>query len=585
MSRQVFRPRPLGDVHDRHHHPIHSSRRRRERHRQQHRQRLTPQRPDHGFGLVRPPALGDGDQRLDEGVSRLGREALVQGSEKLLLSPSPEQPDRHVVDVHDLHHPDGALDKVRVRGHVVAEVPDASGSQIVDRQLHLGEVILPDRHVRRVEDVAVPPLTLAKLRLRLLAQGDVVVGLQDRPRLAMLIVLQRPAARHHRLAAVGLGVDELTVPAAGLQQFRLDLLDRRREDGLHEPMRHLAHRFLGRPPVELLGRAVPVGDDVGHVAHEDGVVGEIQQARLFAQRGLGVLAGGDVDHDAPEPAGASSLLHHRHKVAQPHDASVRREHPVFEVVAALGGGPLAEWHRPVAIVRVNVILPEGRLGQPALPRIAKDALGLIAHERELKGRGVRFPHDAVDRVDQVLEARRSLADASLEVIAGARQRVLRLAARSAHRRHEHREEREDDQARELGGVDLRAGEGGGEVVLEGHGGQAPGHQRRPQAADPSRDQHGDQQQLSGGQRQRSQLQRQQQGDDHARDRDAVAGDRGSRDVLLHAAPPQPCPAERAPHAVERAVRTASTSAALWKGFLRNATAPACRVCRRVSSSP
>ena len=291
---------------------------------------------------------------------------------------------------------------------------------------------------------------------RPLALRDVVVCLQDREGLTVLIALQRPAARHDGLTAIRFGVEELTFPAAIPQQVRLDPLDRRRKDGLRQVVRDFADRLRCLPPVELLGGPVPVGDDVGHVAHEHGIVREVEQARPLLQRGFGVFAVRDVDHDPPQLRGASVVHHHRHEVVQPYDASVRRDHPVFEiVVAVLARCPFAERHRPLAIMWVKVVLPECRLGEPALHRIAEDALGLVAHERELKGGGVRFPHDALDRVDQVPKASRSLAYSLLQAIAGARQRILRLAARRAHRRHEQRHYREDDQTRELGDVQVQ----------------------------------------------------------------------------------------------------------------------------------
>src|SRR5260370_17294804 len=42
-----------------------------------------------------------------------------------------------------------------------------------------------------------------------------------------------------------------------------------------------ADRFLRRPAIQLLRSSVPVSDDVAHIAHENGVVREIQQAGLL----------------------------------------------------------------------------------------------------------------------------------------------------------------------------------------------------------------------------------------------------------------------------------------------------------------
>jgi hypothetical protein len=106
---------------------------------------------------------------------------------------------------------------------------------------------------------------------------------------------------------------------------------------------------------------------------------------------------GDVNDDATQPRRAVAFSHHDHQVAQSLHPAVRSDHAAFEnVVALLAGRRFAEGH-PLAIFRVKMILPECRLGQPALHRIAQDAFGLVAHERELKGRRLSFPDDSLDR--------------------------------------------------------------------------------------------------------------------------------------------------------------------------------------------
>ena len=66
-----------------------------------------------------------------------------------------------------------------------------------------------------------------------------------------------------------------------LQQLRADLVDRRRKNRLQKLVRSLADGLLRRPPVQLLSATIPVGDDVVHIADENRVVGEIQQAGLL----------------------------------------------------------------------------------------------------------------------------------------------------------------------------------------------------------------------------------------------------------------------------------------------------------------
>ena len=61
----------------------------------------------------------------------------------------------------------------------------------------------------------------------------------------------------------------------------------------------------------------------------------------------------------------------------------------------------AKLNGPLAVVGVEVIPPERRLTQPTLDWVAKDALGLLAHERGLERHCVSLPDDSFDRVDQI----------------------------------------------------------------------------------------------------------------------------------------------------------------------------------------
>ncbi len=156
------------------------------------------------------------------------------------------------------------------------------------------------------------------------------------------------------------------------------------------------------------------------------------------------LALGDIDHDATQAGRAVALDHQGHQVAKPHDAPVGREHPIFEIVATfLNRGLLTQPHRQLAVVRMNVVPPERRFAQPTFRRVAEDALGLLAHERERERLGVRFPHDAADRIHQVAEPllggkrlgrgpaqlHRPLGHPSLELVARPGQRFLGATVR------------------------------------------------------------------------------------------------------------------------------------------------------------
>ena len=106
-------------------------------------------------------ALGEGDQLRREDLLGLGHEDLVQGYQEVVFALGREQLDRHVVNIDDPHHRDGLLDEVRVRRKIFSKIAHTLRLQLVNRGLDLGEVFLPDRHPRRLEDIAISLLTFA----------------------------------------------------------------------------------------------------------------------------------------------------------------------------------------------------------------------------------------------------------------------------------------------------------------------------------------------------------------------------------------------------------------------------------------
>src|SRR5262245_64131560 len=97
--------------------------------------------------------------------------------------------------------------------------------------------------------ISVSFLALAQFRFGSLALSDVVVGLEDRSGEALLVSLQRPAASHHDLRSISLGVYELSFPATGAEQLRIDFVERRGKDRRHQLVTNLGDRFLSCPSV------------------------------------------------------------------------------------------------------------------------------------------------------------------------------------------------------------------------------------------------------------------------------------------------------------------------------------------------
>jgi hypothetical protein len=142
---------------------------------------------------------------------------------------------------------------------------------------------------------------------------------------------------------------------------------------------------------------------------ERGHAGQVrEQLPLLLSLQLSLLALGEVDHHGSQQApsirsGGQDPYH----VVHPHDTAVGGEHPVLQdVIAAIGRRLQAQLHGPVAIVGMNVIDPEARVGVPLLSRVAQDRLRASIDEDDLERLGVGVEDDGVERVDEVAKVLR-----------------------------------------------------------------------------------------------------------------------------------------------------------------------------------
>src|ERR1700726_770223 len=125
------------------------------------------------------------------------------------------------------------------------------------------------------------PVETANFILPALALSDIVVRFHDGCRLRLFAAPQRPSAPPQHLGAVSFRSLELAFPTPRTKQLRADVFDWRRKNGAQKFMRPFPNRFFCCEPVQLLGPPVPVRDEVVHVADEDGVMREIEQAGLL----------------------------------------------------------------------------------------------------------------------------------------------------------------------------------------------------------------------------------------------------------------------------------------------------------------
>jgi hypothetical protein len=174
-----------------------------------------------------------------------------------------------------------------------------------------------DRIHRRIDEARQAPLALGEGLLRLLAGGDVVVGLQDGDRRALGIAVDDPLADHGDPAAILAGVFEFAGPVPFGQHLRADLLGRLREPRPQHLVADSAGDLVVGVAVDPRGPAVPVDDVVIEVADQH--VGQPHHAAVLGDL-LALLGEGvrdplpPADHPAigplPPPAGGQRGADH-----------------------------------------------------------------------------------------------------------------------------------------------------------------------------------------------------------------------------------------------------------------------------------
>ncbi len=118
------------------------------------------------------------------------------------------------------------------------------------------------------------------------------------------------------------------------------------------------------------GRVGRIGEAHDEQRHLDA----LDEIGVLAQRLLGAALRGDVDHDAAEAHRLAAVVRHDgHEVAEVHGPSVRRDHPVLElVVPTVADGTTVVFEDTGAIVRMQVVVPEAIVVLPGARRVAED---------------------------------------------------------------------------------------------------------------------------------------------------------------------------------------------------------------------
>ena len=127
------------------------------------------------------------------------------------------------------------------------------------------------------------------------ACGDIVVCFEDVCAVSLRVAIQHPPREHDQTPAVPRGVNDLAFPVIITKQLFVDFRQRFEEFRLKQIVSDSAERFLRDVAVSFCGPCVPVSDPVVVVANDDGIVGQIQQARLLGELLFVALALAQID--------------------------------------------------------------------------------------------------------------------------------------------------------------------------------------------------------------------------------------------------------------------------------------------------
>lgn len=115
--------------------------------------------------------------------------------------------------------------------------------------------------------------------------GDIPVDLENGAWLPVVIAYQHPPAVDQHHPAIGPGMRQLPFPGALPFELRLNRRATYRESCLEETMGKPPQRFTRLPAIEFFSAGIPDQDAVGGVAHQDGVVRQVDEFGLQAETG------------------------------------------------------------------------------------------------------------------------------------------------------------------------------------------------------------------------------------------------------------------------------------------------------------
>jgi hypothetical protein len=378
-----------------------------------------------------------------------------------------------VVGMHGLHPDGGVLAQL-----VHAEAHDAvqPGADVLHLEAwHPSVAVVQDHVVRHhrplLGEEPVPLLRLLRLRLRLLASGDVHQESLEEVRLAGRVTREQRRAvvdPHHVAVLVQDPILVVEGRARGLaphhlgQQpvpvVRVDPADP--EVGGGEPLGpREAHELLDHGARVVIGhviafRGVPDVEHRGEALHHEAVpllglpdlllgaltLADLERHHLVGlgelggtsedaelefvvgelERLLGLLLRGDVHHHAlPRPRLALAVAHQCGEVAHPHHVAVVRDQAIFPRPRLTGlVVEVVRRQLDLPVVGVQQLHPDVGLIEPLLPRVAEDLLDVRAHvEGPALVVGAHLVDDGRDALDEGLVTRLGIASHLLRVSA------------------------------------------------------------------------------------------------------------------------------------------------------------------------